>query len=449
MESLGISKEKLIKIRDWIMFILLFLWMGMPIIQTIKVVYKIVDLKEIYLTIMKITAIIGIGVGILDSFSRIKNSENKKNTIKEILPIFFFVLYMIWTLIASFNSRYKHTAFHGNYYRQEGYYMYLNYAGYFLCAFLLKDKKLRKIILNTFIITSLFLVIMSRIALKVEWFSNIFVNLRIDKTVFAHHNHYGYYLTMALMASLGLFITGKNKILKIIYAVAYAIIGYALIYNDTFGCYLAVSVILILYGIYSLIKKKDRRHILIAVLIFTILSCITTSEGKNLAYTNIKRFTKDVEIVFLKITGIEIKDKKRMEEAEFAFKYTGTSRMELWTNGIDFILKKPFIGYGPDNMRPLYEEVSISQDRPHNLIIQLAATSGIPGMLLYVIAVGIIVVKGIRRLLKNNEKGKIFLIIIATYLVSAMFGNSMYNTSPYFFIFLGSLMSCNLEKKEE
>ena len=48
MESLGISKEKLIKIRDWIMFILLFLWMAMPIIQTIKVVYKIVNLKEIY-----------------------------------------------------------------------------------------------------------------------------------------------------------------------------------------------------------------------------------------------------------------------------------------------------------------------------------------------------------------------------------------------------------------
>ena len=126
MESLGISKEKLIKIRDWVIFILLFLWMAMPIIQTIKVVYKIVNLKEIYLTIMKITAIVGIGVGILDSFSRIKNSNNKKKTIKEILPIFIFVLYMIWTLIASFNSRYKHTAFHGYFYRQEGYYMYLN-----------------------------------------------------------------------------------------------------------------------------------------------------------------------------------------------------------------------------------------------------------------------------------------------------------------------------------
>jgi len=70
-------------------------------------------------------------------------------------------------------------------------------------------------------------------------------------------------------------------------------------------------------------------------------------------------------------------------------------------------------------------------------------------MLIYVTAVGIIIVKAIKRLLKNDENGKIFLIIVITYLISAMFGNSMYYTSPYFFIFLGSLMNCNLKKKEE
>ena len=194
MESLGISKEKLIKIRDWVIFILLFLWMAMPIIQTIRVVYKIINLNEIYLTIMKITGIVGIGTGILDIFYRIKNSENKKDTIKEILPIFIFVLYMIWTLIAAFKSPYKLTAFEGNFYRKEGYYMYLNYAGYFLCAFLLKNQKLRKIILNTFIITSLYLIFITRITLGGERFTNIFANMHIDAAVFAQFNHYGYYL---------------------------------------------------------------------------------------------------------------------------------------------------------------------------------------------------------------------------------------------------------------
>lgn len=447
MESLGISKEKLIKIRDWVIFILLFLWMAMPIIQTIRVVYKIVNLNEIYLTIMKITGIVGIGVGILDIFYRIKNSDNKKDTIKEILPIFIFVLYMIWTLIAAFNSPYKRTAFEGNFYRKEGYYMYLNYAGYFLCAFLLKNQKLRKIILNTFIITSLYLIFITRITLGGERFKDIFVNIRIDEAVFAQFNHYGYYLMMTAMCSLGLFIAEKNKFLKIAYLIAFTIIGYALIYNDTFGCYLATSVILITYGIYSLIKKKDRKLILTAIAIFTLLSCITFKDNKNLAFENIKTFGRDIRTIIYKVTGIEIGDLEE-EKIEEDFEKAGTNRMELWVNGIKFMLDRPILGYGPDNLRPLYADLNIGQDRPHNLLIQLATTSGIPGMLLYVTAVGIIVVKGIKRLLKNNEKGKIFLIVVATYLVSAMFGNSMYYTSPYFFIFLGSLMSCNLEKKD-
>ena len=46
MENLGISKEKLIKIKNGIIFGLLFLWMVMPIFQTIRVIYKIIDLKK-------------------------------------------------------------------------------------------------------------------------------------------------------------------------------------------------------------------------------------------------------------------------------------------------------------------------------------------------------------------------------------------------------------------
>ena len=326
--------------------------------------------------------------------------------------------------------------------------MYLNYAGYFLCAFLLKDKKLRKIILNTFIIASLFLIFTTRITLNGERLTNIFANMHIDAAVFAQFNHYGYYLMMTLMCSLGLFITEKNKSIKIAYLIAFAIIGYALIYNDTFGCYLATSVILIVYGIYSLIKKKDRKLMLTAIAIFTLLSCVTFKDNENLAFKNVKTFGRDIRTIIFKVTGIEIGDLDE-EKIEEDFEKAGTNRMELWVNGIKFMLDRPILGYGPDNLRPLYADLDIEQDRPHNLLIQLATTSGIPGMLLYVTAVGIIVVKGIRRLLKNNEKGKIFLIVVATYLVSAMFGNSMYYTSPYFFIFLGSLMRCNLEKKEE
>lgn len=447
MEEIKISKEKLVKIRDIIIFSLLFFWMIMPIIQCLKPIYTIVKLNKMYFGLMKTIGIVGIGLSAITIFDRIKNAENKKSAIKELLPIFIFVLYMIWTLIACFNSRYQRTAFHGNVYRQEGYYMYLNYAGYFLCAFLLKNEKLRKILFNTFIISSLFLVIMSRATLSGERLENIFINADADVTIFAQFNHYGYYLMMTSICSLGLFIKEKNKIVKVLYLITFTIISYGLIWNNTFGCFLAASTTLILYAIYSLIKKTDRECIFTAITIFIILSCFITRDGVNIAHQNLKKFTHDVTVVVCKITGIEMEGVKG-EILEQEFEKAGTTRMRLWKYGIQFMLDKPLLGYGPDNLGPLYEDVYIHQDRPHNLLIQLATTSGIPAMLLYVTAVGIIVVIGIVKLCKD-EKGKIVLLIVTTYLISAMFGNSMYYTSPYFFIALGSLMHSNLEKKEE
>ena len=43
MEKFKISKEKLIKKQDIVIFILLLLWMILPILQTFKVMYKIIN----------------------------------------------------------------------------------------------------------------------------------------------------------------------------------------------------------------------------------------------------------------------------------------------------------------------------------------------------------------------------------------------------------------------
>lgn len=439
-----ISKEKLIEIAEIVIFILLFLWIIMPVLQTFRIVDETIKLNKWYFILMRTIGVVGIVLSIFNIYHKIKDSENKKETLKELLPIFIFVIYMIWTLFSSLKAARRQQAFNGNSYRKEGYYMYINYAGYFLCAFLLENKTFRKALLNTFLVVAIFLIIISRVTLGGKIYSNYFINNQIEDSVFFQFNHYGYYLTMALICSLGLFMQEKNKILKIIYAFAYAIIGYALIYNNTFGCYLAVCIFFILYAIYSLIKKTDRKVFFIAVAIFTILSCITFKDGKNLAYENLKDFVFDIKSVIVKIMNLDVED----EEIEKNFEEAGTYRMELWINGLKFISKKPIIGYGPDNLKDEYLRKGIDQDRPHNLLIYLACVSGIPGMVLYVTAVGIIVIRGIKKIFNNERQGVIYLIVVITYLISSMFGNSMYYTSPYFFIFLGSLMYYNLNKQK-
>ena len=445
MENIKITKEKMIKIKDILIFVLLLLWIIMPVLQTIHETHDIILKKEYNFLLMKTTGVVGIALGICFIFKKIKESQDKKEIIKELLPIFIFTLYMIWTLISCVLSPDKELAFYGTVYRQEGYIMYMIYAGYFFCTYLFESKKLRKTLLNIFIIVSIFLIIISRSYLTIVKYTDIFLYNSPDHSVFAQFNHYGYYLMMSLMCSLGLFITEKNKILKTVYLIAYTVIGYALIANNTFGCYLATSMVLILYCIYALVKKRDRIVISIAIAIFIILSITITKDGKNLAYENISSLGSDIKTIITKVFNIE-EDNPELEEN---FEKAGTSRMILWKNGIKFIKERPIIGYGPENLKEKYESVSIKQDRPHNLLIQLATTSGIPGMVLYVTAVGIIIVKGIKNLIKNNGSGKIFLIIAITYLISAMFGNSMYYTSPYYFIFLGFLMNCNSYKEKE
>lgn len=438
MEKLKISKEKLIKIKDIVIFILLFIWMIMPILQSIKVINEVIVAKNLYFILMRTIAVLGIGTTIFTIYDKFQKSNNKKEIFKELLPIFLFVIYMIWTLISCHQAARKNRAFNGTPYRKEGYFMYINYAGFFFCAMLLENKKLRNILLNAFIITSIFLISINR-----------FIGKSITN-VFANTNHYGYYLTMSLICSLGLFLTEKNKILKVIYLAVYTVIGYGLIDNNTFGCYLAVIAILVLYAIYAIIKKTDRKLIFIAITIFILLSGVTLKNGKNIAYQNIKQLGQDIQIIISKIMNIETQSIDGEEvQVDEKFEKTGSSRMALWTNGIKFILEKPIIGYGPENLRDKYLFWGINIDRPHNLLIYLGCVSGIPGMLIYVAAVGIIVIRGIKKLLANNQSTKIFLLIVITYLISSMFGNSMYYTSPYFFIFLGSLMHFNLNKQEE
>lgn len=449
MEKIKISKEKIVLLRDIVIFALLFMWMVMPIFQTFIKIYELVDLEGIYFELMKKIAIVGIGFSIFDIFFRLKNAEDKKKVIKELIPIFIFVLYMAWTLISCFQAWTKRFAFQGTNYRKEGYYMYINYAGFFFCAFLLENKKLRKTLLNSFLLACMYLIIISIITLDYEPYSHILINTELDDTVFEQFNHYGYYLMMAFMCAFGLFMREENKIMQIVYLLSYALIGWGVIYNNTFGCHLAIYMMFILYGIYVLVKKNDRKKFLIAMIVFAILSAVTVKYGSWLVYDNMKELFNDIKSIFIKVADIEVENTSE-EVIEKNFEEAGTYRMGLWMNAIDFIAKKPIIGYGPDNLSTQYKKVGIfTQDRPHNLLLYLACVSGIPGMILYVTAVGIIVVKGIVHLMKKNKNGMIYLVVVITYLGSSMFGNSMYYTSPYFFIFLGSLMNYNLKEKEE
>ena len=83
MENIKITKEKFIKIKEGVLFILLLLWLVMPVLKSFYPVRRMFNYSDdYYFILMRIIGVVGIGLAIFSIFSKIKNSENKKETLK-------------------------------------------------------------------------------------------------------------------------------------------------------------------------------------------------------------------------------------------------------------------------------------------------------------------------------------------------------------------------------
>ena len=424
--------RKNIKTRDVLITILFTIYLILPLLKMIKVTSMFINIYEYQ--IMEIIAIIGIYFFAFEIYRISKKGIDKKQIIKELLPILIFIAYLIWTLISCIFALDKEKAFYGDLYRKDGYITYLIYAGFFLCAYLISSEKIRKYLLSLFIIIVVLNIILINLTSNYIEMLKVFYIQNIQQGVFYNSNHYGYYLTIATLVVCILFVTENNKVLKLLYGLAYIVISYNLILNNTFGSYLACSITILAFMIYCIYNKKYIIFSIVSLLIFIIMSCITQYKGENLVFNNFKNFFRDTDIL--------LDDTQKSSNWEEA----GSGRARLWKYGVIIFMQKPILGYGAENLESEYAKYNINQDRPHNLIIQLATTSGLPGLLLYISGIGLMLFRGFKRLNKESDIYIVLYFSVIAYLISAMFGNSMYYTSPYFFILLGFLNK-KFEKK--
>jgi len=427
------------KVKESILFCLLFIWMLIPFLKEIKIISSFVTKYEH--TYIMTVGIIGVIFLLIEIYRSSLNKEKKQGYDKKMLPIILLCIYMMWTYISASFSENTSIAFNGTNYRKEGYITYIAYAGFFACAFLIKSTKRKRILINMLVIVAM----LNIIAVE-SYYKNILDDLWVprikNRTCFLNRNHYGYYLLLATVSSIFLFITQKNNMIKILYLVSSLFLLYFLVLNNTFGCFIALIGILLFFIIYGICKKKIKPYMILLVIILIVM----TLANQNIRTTiekNFKGLISNINDIVIAINSHG--DEEAIKIAEKA----GSKRIGLWINGIRFFMERPILGYGPDSLGVRYIKVGISNDRPHNLLIQQATTSGIVGLITYVAAVGIIVIRGIKNLKFGNKINTIALASVIAYLISAMFGNSMYYTSPYFFVFLGMLMCESMEAIEE
>lgn len=414
--------------------LLLILWIMSPIAVMLcgltqdmnepTLLFKQYPVSIYWYQILQTIGFLGCILSIIVFSKSILEAKTKNLLVKEyiknnILTLFLFVM-LIWSVFSCLASENIDISFNGTLYRRDGLITYFTYCGIFCCGYIIRNKRFIKYILEFFTITATLLSVLMLINSK---YINDLFGLTSDSSVFYQFNHFAYYLCLSLMCSLVLFQTEKKSILKLSIRIAmFAVITAALVKNGSLGPYIAVvfgliaSLILIIR-----LEKKYLRRILIPLGIFIGVTLVMNISNDH-TFSDIKTLETDVFKVVNKSSDVD---------------KAGTGRWILWRNGVRFIGEKPLFGYGPDNLGYQYAKVNVGTDRAHNEIIQYAASLGIPAAIFYIIAIANYYIGFIRnrKLISILEIG--MFCAVAAYLVSSMFGNTMYYTSPFFFMILG------------
>lgn len=322
--------KKMEDIREIILLVLLIIWIVIPVLKETKALTLVV--LEYEYDFIKFVGSIGVFFLIFDIFQNLKNTKNKKEYLKQILPIIILFIFMFWTFISTMLSNNINQALFGTEYRKDGYISYLAYAGFFSCTFLIKSKENKKALINFFVTTAIVNIILVEL-----WnnglCSNIIEPRAIDRTCFFNSNHYGYYLTLATIAANFLFVTEKNKIIKILYIVEYLFLLYYIMLNNTFGCYLAIAFTLIAFLGYCIYHKQKRRIAIISISIFILMSIVNPKVNK-IVLNNINSLISDFNN--LKISVQTNDSKEAVLEAEKG----GSGRIKLWKYRFEIFYRK-------------------------------------------------------------------------------------------------------------
>jgi O-antigen ligase len=367
---------------------------------------------------------LGCLIGIVSFAKNIREAKasniNKKDFIKNRIIAFCLLLMLFWSLLSYFASGNMAEALVGQDYGKVGILTYFAAAGVFCSAYAVRDKKYISWIMELYVTVA---IIQSLLVLTNAGDNIKPLVLTNNSGAYFNINHFAYYLCMAVMCSLLLYVTeSRSKKLSLGRLFIFAILVAALVRNHSLGPYLAVlcafisSIVLAIW-----LDRRQLKRIITAFIIFVLVTIIMSISDGYL-------------YLDLRIFGLDL---LRLFEGQEEINDIGSGRWILWVNGMDFIKERPLLGSGPSLLYDKYLLATGSINRPHNEFIEHAASIGIPGVLLYISTLFLYLKSFIKKRKNVSILGFGLLSIIIAYLVSSLFGVTMYNVIPFFFMFFG------------
>lgn len=353
----------------------------------------------------------------------IRSGKKFKDCLKDNPVYVFFFIAMVWMLIAVIVDGWTDITLLGDQYRCEGVLSYWGYIGVlFFSASLIKNDKVKRFLGDISLILSLVLFVYA------VWhyyyytpYIDMTVNDAFPASVFIHFNHYGYYLAVNIMLAAMFFVVTKSLSRKVFYLICFGVNTVMLNLNMTFGAWLACAVGFIFALIAFAIKDRNfNLKAFVTFVVFIAVTIVMTLLGHG-QLNDLFKFFSDVKEV--------ASDPSKANEA-------GTARWALWKATVRFIKERPLFGFGIEGIDKRLDAAA-GAERTHNEYLQYAVTFGIPEALAYIAGCVGVFIRNLRR--RNLLSGVTLACLTAafTYLVSACFGITIYNTAPYLFIFLG------------
>lgn len=332
---------------DKLSFYLLLAWVTMPIFiligQTLRLEQVIGNLFLMYITILGITTLVFVSIYFYKLYQVNGVSYFKQNLIKHPWTLAFFAM-LVWSLLASLLADDLMLAFYGTFYRNDGFLTYCIYAAIYCCAQINNSENLREKVLQYFILSSLPLCLVTILqyfnysteAFGIYYRERLLSNMRYA-AIFYNTNHYGYYLTMIIAVSAGLYFKSKRTLEHIFYIFIFTLNTWCLIINNTFGCYLSIVFICIAGPLFlkKAVGKLSKTKYLIPLMLLILL----TISSSQIVANNFLILSSDV---------------KNIAAENSAAMNAGSKRWELWTNGVDMLKNRPIFGYGPENLGKEY-----------------------------------------------------------------------------------------------
>jgi O-antigen ligase len=344
------------------------------------------------------------------------------------------LVFLFLTLLSTIFSQDPVTAFQGSYSKYHGFLSWFCYISLFLFSYhFIPANKIIKVV-RMIVYASFIVGIYGIIQHYFVWIidsERIGTRFVSSWGFFDNQNHFGSYLVIMLILSLGLFLMENSWKQMSAYGVISCTLFVSLLFSLNRGGWVAA---LIGAGILTLLVVLKKKHLWIRWFVimfsFLLLFAFVNVTENNFVNNQVASVGNDVNAV---VTQNEQVDR------------AGSSRWGIWKRTLLLIKDYYLVGSGPSTFSNVFPYHSYDErykiDNSHNEYLEIGFSIGIPALIVYMAFIFTVLRSTYLKARQLNENGEIFaytlVAVIISYSIKIVFNISVIPVAPFFWVLLG------------